>query len=359
MENKNFFYYSNNLPFILQQAGCSILISTYQAGKLIFVSSVNGETLTMYAKNFRRPMGIAFDSNNSKLAVASNYSLDVFSANGPLSFNYPDRQGHYDKLFIPQSRYYTGFVDTHEIAFGNEGIWTINTKFSALTLMSDDKHFDTSWKPPFISGLFPEDRCHLNGMAMVDGHPKFVSMFSETDKKEGWKRGDKNTGLLMDIETEEVLCSGLYMPHSPVYKDEKIYFLQSGTGQVMELTLKNRSLRVVAEMNSFVRGLEVIGDYLVVGTSVLREKSTSFGQLPISEQETYCGIYILDRHSGENLGGLSYTDVVKEIFSVKVLFETMRPGLLTERDEYFNRSIMADENVNFWLESNKAQEEES
>lgn len=302
-------------------------------------------------------MGLAFDMDQCRLAVASQSSVDVFGSSLVLSRNYPERRDHYDRIFIPQSRYYTGFVDTHEIAFGDEGLWTINTKFSALTLMSDHLHFETKWQPPFVSGLFPEDRCHLNGMAMKDGKPRFASMFSQTDEVNGWKDGPKNTGLIMDIETNEVLVDGLFMPHSPVYYDDQIYFLQSGTGQVMKLDLASRKVSQVADMKTFVRGLEVIGDFLVVGTSVLREKSTSFGQLPISDMDTYCGVFILDRHTGENCGGLTYTSIIKEIFTVKVLPQTMMPAIMTENDEYFNRSVMADNNANFWLKKKEGTEQ--
>ena len=351
-----FFFYADSLPKILYNEGISILFSTYQAGKLVFISSVNGTSLVKYATNFKRPMGVAFDEQRNNLAVASNYTLDIFGSTPQLSSGYPVRENHYDRLFIPQAKYYTGFVDTHEIEFGDEGLWTVNTKFSALTLMNEGRHFETKWKPSFISGLYPEDRCHLNGLAMKNGKPQFVSMFSQSDSKEAWKNLPKNNGLIMDIETEKVLVDGLTMPHSPKLFDDKIYFLQSGTGQIMYYDLNTKETKQVAVLKTFLRGLEIVGDYLFVGASMLREKSTSFGQLPISNDETFCGLYIFNRHTGKQMGGLSYTDKVKEIFSVKVLQNTMMPGLLTERDEYFNRCLMAEPKVNFWL--TKASESE-
>ena len=124
----------------------------------------------------------------------------------------------------------------------------------------------------------------------------------------------------------------------------------------MYYDLNTKETKQVAVLKTFLRGLEIVGDYLFVGASMLREKSTSFGQLPISNDETFCGLYIFNRHTGKQMGGLSYTDKVKEIFSVKVLQNTMMPGLLTERDEYFNRCLMAEPKVNFWL--TKASESE-
>lgn len=354
-----FYFYASDLPRILYKEGISILYSTYQAGRLIFISSPNGESLVQYAKTFKRPMGVAFSDDGSKLAVASSHMIDIFGTTPELAYSYPEKKNHYDKLYIPQARYYTGYVDTHEIAYGKEGLWTINTKFSALTLMDEARHFVPKWTPPFISELAPEDRCHLNGLAMKDGKPKFVSMFSQTDSKDEWKSLPKNQGLIMDIETDEVLVRDLTMPHSPVFFDDKIYFLQSGTGQIMSYDLSTKELKEIAVMKSFLRGLEVIGDYLFVGASMLREKSTSsFGQLPISNEQTFCGLYIFNRHTGKMYGGISYTDHIKEIFSVKILPNTKLPGLLSERDEYHDKCFMA-EKANFWVERTSTENQDS
>ncbi len=345
---QNFFYYSNTLPKILFEAGITVAFSTYQAGKLIFVSSANGETLIKYAKNFKRPMGLAYDPADKQLAVASIDRISVFSTQPGIAKNYPENESRYDALFIPQYTSYTGLLDTHELSFGEEGLYFVNTKFSSLCTLSPHLHFKTIWQPPFVDELMPEDRCHLNGMAMANGRPKYVSMFAKTNSFEGWKKMPKDQGLIMDVENGNVISEKLTMPHSPVIKDRSIYFLQSGTGQVMKTDLDSGVTEEIYQFNSFLRGLEVVGDYLFVGASELREKSTSFGQLPISDKETVCGLFVIHRHSGQIVASLNYTDKVKEIFSLKVLGFT-QPALLTERDEDFNRPIMGGKGLNFWL----------
>ncbi|MEQ9229949.1 MAG: TIGR03032 family protein [Cyclobacteriaceae bacterium] len=359
LPKKNFFYYSASLPAILEKTKSSIVFSTYQAGKLIFISSKDGEILIKYAKNFARPMGIAFDPKTSRLAVATKNQINVFGNSSALAQSFPEKPNHYDAMFMPQCRYYTGRVDTHEIAFGEEGLWTVNTQFSALTLMTDSQHFEVKWKPPFIGELRPFDKCHLNGMAMKDGKPKYVSMFGEMDQPTEWRKSEKNHGLIMDVDTGEVLVRNLTMPHTPTLYEEKIYFLQSGTGQIMYYDLKTKQTVEVALLKSFLRGLEVIGDFLFVGASELREQSTSFGKLPISDQETFCGIYVYNRHTGQQVAGLSYTDLVKEIFSVKVLPGLQVAGILTEKDELYDKCITAGNGLNFWLKKSDQKEQEA
>jgi uncharacterized protein (TIGR03032 family) len=351
-----FFFYSGNFPEILYKEKITVAFSTYQAGKLIFISSLDGKFIAKYAKNFKRPMGIALNEEGSKLALASTNKIDIFGHDIAIARSYPEKPNYYDRLFVPQSRYYTGIVDTHEIAFGNQGLWMVNTKFSTLCLMSEGNHFETKWIPPHITELFPNDQCHLNGLAMKDGEPKYVTMFSQANTIEGWKNLPKHHGLIMDVETNEILTEGLCMPHSPIILGRKIYFLQSGLGSINVLDIDTGKIDEVATLRTFLRGFDIYGDYLFVGASELREKSSSFGQLPISDEKTFCGLYVFNRHTGEQVAGISYTDRIKEIFAVRVLSDVQRPALLTERDEWHDKCIMGDRKQIFWLKKGEVQE---
>lgn len=349
-----FFFYSENFPKILQRIKATLVFSTYQAGKLIFISSLNGKTIIKYAKSLKRPMGIAIDKSKMKLAVASKTSIHVFASNKTLALSYPEKKSRYDQLFIPQVKYHTGYLDTHEIEFGtNDELYFINTIFSCISIVSADRHFEMYWKPNFITEVLPEDRCHLNGMAMKNGKPAFVTMFDTTNTYFGWKKTPKETGLLVEVETGKILLDQLPMPHSPVYFDDKIYFLLSGTGEIKCYDLKTEKVTLISKVDSFLRGMVVHDDFLIVGTSKLREETTTFKGLPFSAEDSYCGIYILNRTTGKPMGGMSYTDNIREIFSLKLLFDVQVPGILVESDEYHDKCIMADPNLNFWIKQKK------
>lgn len=331
-----FFYYSQSFPALLHKIQSTLIYSTYQAGKVIMISSPNGQTITKYAKNFKRPMGLAISDDNKRLAVASKSEIDIFSTNVSLSRNYPERKNYYSHLYLPQAKYYTGIVDTHEIAWLGEELLITNTLFSSISKMSYDYHFDTYWMPEFITEVAPEDRCHLNGLALQHGEPAYVTLFARSNVEKGWRKMPYHSGILMDLRSGEVLLEELAMPHSPVVFDNKIYFLLSATGEVMYYDLQTRTTHQINQFNTFVRGLEVVGDYLFLGMSQIRKDSTFFSQLPVKHEDSFCGIRVLDRHTGKEVAGLTYYGKINEIFAVKVMNGVQAPGILTDRDEYYN-----------------------
>ncbi len=346
---KPFFFYSSNFPKMLKDLDVTLAYTTYQAGKLILISSIQGESIAKYAKNFRRPMGLAYDASRSRLALASRTCIDIFSNERSLAVTYPPSPRKYDVLFIPQSKYYTGYLDTHEIEFGGEDLWVVNTMFSCISKMNEDRHFQLYWKPPFISEIQPEDRCHLNGLALEDGQPAYVTVFDKTDSPFGWKQGPIETGVLMDIRNDKILADNLPMPHSPTLFENKVYFLLSGTGEIMYFDLILKETKKLGELKSFLRGMAIVGNYLFVGASRLREESTTFSGIPITPEDSFCGIYIIDRTTGEQVGGISYTENINEIFAVSVLPNVKSPALLTERDEMYDKCLMGPDNLNYWM----------
>lgn len=215
--------------------------------------------------------------------------------------------------------------------------------------MSDDKNFVPKWKPEFVKELLPEDKCHLNGLALENGEPAYVTCFAESNQKSGWRAMPYDSGMIIDIRTNEILVRGLAMPHSPVVEDGKIYFLQSATGQIMYFDLRTKELKQLNQFKTFVRGLEVVDNYIFIGASKIREESTTFGNLPVKAEDSFCGVLVLDKETGEQVGGLNYTGVIKEIFSLKVLKGVISPAILTENDELYDKSISVGEDLNFWL----------
>ncbi|MGL1884895.1 MAG: TIGR03032 family protein [Reichenbachiella sp.] len=344
-----FFYYSDNFSQILHDLKITIAYSTYQAGKLIMISSKNGENITKYAKNFKRPMGIAIDETSRKLALASKTHIDLFASSSKLAITYPEQAKKYDQLYIPQAKYYTGHLDTHEIEWSGGELWIVNTLFSCLCTMSGSDHFVPQWKPKFISDLAAEDRCHLNGLALQNGKPAFVSCFAESNEKEGWRAKSLESGMIIDIRTDEILLSGLSMPHSPTVDGNILYFLQSATGQVMSYDLETKELKELNRFKTFVRGLASIGDYLFIGASKIREESTAFGNLPVKAEDSFSGIIVINKKTEKQEAGLTYTDVIKEIFSLKILNDVISPAIMTERDEYYNRCIMVEGELDLWV----------
>ena len=301
---------------LLNLAKCSVLISTYQAGQLVVVRPQNLGINTHFM-GFNRPMGIAL--KNNEFAVGGQSSITVFrnlSAAGPST-----GQGEsVDACYMPRRKIFTGEIDVHEMGYDNQDeLWFVNTKMSCLAKLDDEYSFVPQWRPSFISSYDLTDRCHLNGLAFRDGKPKYVSLLGAYDTAGGWRKNKVSGGQIIDIDNNNVLAEGLCMPHSPRWYRNKLYFLSSGTGQLMSL-IPGQAPEVVCQLPGFVRGMDFIDRYALIGLSQIRESST-FAGLPLTKrvEKRESGVWIVDLETGSIVGFLIFTGNVQEVFEVKIL----------------------------------------
>lgn len=325
--------YSPNIPELLSQLRCSLVLSTYQAGKLVFLSPRDKEALVQLPRTFAKPMGIAI--HGDKMAVATKEEVIVLRNSPQLATHYPKNPGTYDSFFMPRMTYYTGAVDIHDIDFGHDGLYAVNTSFSCIIKIDGEYSFTPVWKPPFISALASEDRCHLNGMALLDGRPKYVTAFGTGDSHQSWRPTVTESGILMDVDSGEIVASGLKMPHSPRLFDGELYVLFSATGELVRIDPATGTYDVVHRLKGFVRGLAKFGDYVFIGLNRLRKNSSTFAHLPVSEMSDYAGVAIVHLPTGAYVGEIRYESSVDEIYDVQVLGGSLRPGILnTIRPEH-------------------------
>lgn len=336
--------YSPNIPELLWDLECTLAITTYQAGKLVFLSATSPNDLVQLPRTFNKPMGVAIAGN--KLAVASKDEVTVFADSPEHAPTYPDSPNTYDHLYIPRSIYFSGDIDTHDLIWGKLGLMAVNTRFSCLSLIDDDFNFKPFWKPPFISDLLPEDRCHLNGLVLQDEVPKYVSALGDTNTPQGWRERKKDGGILMDVPSGEIICRNLAMPHSPRIYNDKLYTLLSATGQLICIDPQTGKYDVVNQFDGFVRGLARCGDYLFVGLSKLREKSSTFADLPIAKKSLHAGVIVIYLPMGSMVGQIRYESSVEEIYDVQVI-PARRPGLMNLAKETHRRAIATPDST-FW-----------
>ena len=327
--------HTTTFPQLLQQANASLVVSTYQAGKLILLRATE-ESLNTHFINLPKPMGVAF--NKGRLSVGSGANvIDYFNmANvGPKV----EPINTHDGAFLPRRIHVTGDIDIHEMGFDAEDqLWIVNTKMSCLCTLDINHSIVPRWRPPFISGYDLSDRCHLNGLAMRDGKPKYVSALGTSDKAAGWRENKAFGGVVMDIESNEIIAEGLSMPHSPRWYRDKLWVLESGAGQLLTIDPQSGEKTVIAEVPGFCRGIDFIERYALIGLSEVRETAV-FAGLPLTEreQDRKCGIWIVDIESGETAGFLVFSGGVQEIFSVQ-LVPWKYPALLDQHDPLLHSS---------------------
>jgi uncharacterized protein (TIGR03032 family) len=328
--------YTNNLPAILDHFGISLAVSTYQAGKVILVRS-DGGGINTHFRDFNKPMGLAVDGQ--RLTVGGQNTVWYYR-NMPAVAPKLAPPGKHDAAYLPRQVHVTGDIDIHELAWGKDDLWIVNTRFCCLCTLDPDHSFTPRWRPHFVSGLAPEDRCHLNGLAMVDGKPTYVTALGQTDTAGGWRANKRSGGVLMDVARNEVLLAGLSMPHSPRLWAGRLWLLESGQGSLAYADLPNRTWHTVATLPGFTRGIDFAGPLAFIGLSQVRE-SAVFSGIPLAErlEERICGVWVVNVETGETVAFLRFEMGVQEIFAVQIV-PARFPEMLEFGDEILNHSYV-------------------
>ncbi|QEG27856.1 hypothetical protein GobsT_26200 [Gemmata obscuriglobus] len=311
----------------LAGANGSLAVTTYQAGKVVLVGW-DGRRVTVLARDFPKPMGLAVDG--PRLLLATRHEVVLLADAPALAADFkPDEPGRYDALYLPRTRYCTGDLNVHDVAVGADGPWVTATRFSCLARLSHAFSFVPAWRPPFVSDTVPEDRCHLNGLALVDGRPRYVTCLGTTDAAGAWRGKKADGGVLVDVADGSVRLRGLSMPHSPRWHNGALWLLDSGRGALLRADPERGTREAVCGLSGYLRGLSLVGPYALVGLCQIREKHI-FGGLPV--QQTHpallCGVAVVDTRTGARVGLLEFTAGCTEVFEVAWLPGVRRPMLL-------------------------------
>ncbi len=317
--------HTGSFATLLRTLGASLLITTYQAGRVILVRHTE-DSLNTHFRSLATPMGVAYDGR--RLAIGTKSEIAVFQ-NQPELGRRLDPPGRHDGCFVIRNRHATGDIRVHDLAWAEDGLWIVNTRFSCLATLDGEHSFVPRWRPPFVRALAPEDRCHLNGLAVVDGVPRFASVLGISDEPNGWRENKATGGAIFDVPSSEVVAVGLSMPHSPRWHDDKLWVLESGLGVLSTVDIDTGEIHQVAQVPGFARGLAFAGQYALIGLSKVREHV--FDGLPLTRNRTEdlrCGVWVVDTTNGETVGYLSFEGLVQEIFEVTLLPNMRYPELV-------------------------------
>jgi len=327
----------------LEQQQISLAFTTYQAGKLFLIGRKAGNQLAGFERTFPRCMGMWSDGQT--LWLSSLYQL--WRLENTLLPGQTD--GDFDRLYVPQVGYTTGDIDVHDVAVDRTGqVVFANTLFSCLSTTNERYSFQPLWQPPFLSSLVPEDRCHLNGLAMDEGVPKYVTVCSQADIVEGWRQQRVGGGCVIDVTNNQVVCEGLTMPHSPRVIDGELWLLESGTGFLGRVDCQRGKFEPVVFCPGYARGLTFVGKYALVGLSQCRQERT-FAGLPLEKNlsdrkgEAMCGVLVIDRQAGTIVHWLRVAGLIEELYDVAVLPGARRPKALGFKTDEIRHVV--------WLES--------
>jgi uncharacterized protein (TIGR03032 family) len=320
----------------LQQENIALAFTTYQSNRLILVGHQTDGQISWQESLFDKPMGLFAQDN--LLLLATRYQIWQFE-----NFLQPSEtyQGS-DRLYVPCRSYTTGSLNVHDVALDNAGkLLFVNTDFSCLATRQRGYSFQPLWQPPFISQLVSEDRCHLNGLALVKGQPTYMSACGESDKAAGWRKQRQKGGIILHLPTGETVARGLSMPHSPRWYQEKLWLLNSGTGELGYLD--GEAFIPLSFCPGFGRGLAFWQNWAIAGLSKLR--SHSFSGLHLEErlqslrQSPQCGLMVIDLHNSQIVHSLRLEGIVEELYDVVVLPGVARPRGVDFQGEDIERLV--------------------
>lgn len=321
-----------NFPALLRELRASVLVSTYQAGKLVLLRA-DGERINTHFREFTRPMGLAIAPG--RLALGAFGEIAEFRNMPVLA----EKMGApHDAAYLLRRRHMTGAIDIHEMAYADDGeLWFANTVFSCLCTLDTEHSFVPRWQPRFVSDLASEDRCHLNGLGLREGRPRYVTALGATDTVQGWRENKRDGGVLLDIDADAIVARGLCMPHSPRWHDDRLWVLESGRGALVTVDPRDGTRTDVARVPGFARGLDFVGHVALIGLSQLRD-TNAFTDLPLTEQnaERRSGVWAVDIRTGVTLAFLTFDGDVREIFAVNALVGTRYPEIVQEGEWLMN-----------------------
>jgi uncharacterized protein (TIGR03032 family) len=315
---------SETLVEVLDQIRAALVISTYQASRLVAVGVSQG-ALNVTLHHYDRAMGVAVAPD--RIAVGSGPQI-WFLQSVPQIAPRLEPPGKFDGCFVTRSSHVTGEVHAHDVTFSGVQLWFVNTLFSCLCTLHPNLSFLPQWKPPFVSSVSAQDRCHLNGLAMADGRPRYATALGQTDTPEGWRPGRANGGCLIDVPNNVVVASGLSMPHSPRVHQGRVWLLDSGTGRLVAVDPQSGKTETVAVLPGYTRGLSFAGPYAFIGLCKVREKA-NFGDVPIAAQRgrLRCGVAVVELVTGRLVAQIEFTEGIHEVFAVEVLPGTRCPAI--------------------------------
>ena len=319
---------SRGLATWLSSRRISLAITSYQTGRVYLVGSDKQGRVSFFERIFERAMGIV--GNAQRMYLGGLYQLWRFeNALRPNEIIH----GQFDKCYVPRNAQTIGDLDIHELGIRRNGkVVFVNTKYSCLAELSQTHSFKAIWKPDFISKLAPEDRCHLNGLAMVDGEPKYVTAVCKSDAVDGWRDRRQNGGVVIDVQSNEIVCEGLSMPHSPRWANGKLWLLNAGTGHLGWVDFKTKSFVPLTFLPGFARGLSIIGNVAAVGLS--KPRNQRFEGLQLDEElrkrdvEPWCGVQIVSLANGDVQEWIRFEGDITEIFDLCFLPNVRNPMMV-------------------------------
>lgn len=325
--------FSNGLVSLLSKLNIALAFTSYQSGLLYLLGRREDGGAHLHQSEIMKPMGVAVGKKGSMTVCCDS---QIIQFENTLEAGEKNESG-FDACYMPRTIHLTGRLDAHDIGIDTNGRCVfVNTQFNCLATVSARHSFEPIWTPPFISQMVDEDRCHLNGLAMVEGKPAYVTAVSRSDTIDGWRDRRSDGGIVVDVASNRIICEGLSMPHSPRVHHGTLWVLNSGTGElgrVVDFKKGMGKFEPIMFCPGFLRGLAFYDKYAFVGLSRPRYKRFEGleldARLKQADSEPWTGIHVIDLEKRSCVNWFRIDGPVAELYDVAVIPHCARPMVVS------------------------------
>ncbi len=317
--------------------GCSLAFATGRTSKVFLVGvGTEDHPIVVSERNLENCEGLI--AHDRALYAASKWQIWRFQN----ALGTGQALNGCDAVYAPKASHVTGDVGCRDLTVDADGrLIFVSSLFNCLGYLSRDHSFRPAWKPSFISDYIAEDRCHLTGLALVDGYPGYVTATATTDEKDGWRDKRQDGGVVIDVRSSEVVCADLSMPRAPRMHGNTLWLQDAGTGYLGRVDTKTGSFERVAFCPGYMRGMQIVGNFAVVCVSAEYDDAGLDlpGNLRDRDMQARCGVVVIDLTSGNMLHWLRLDGVVNELHAVTALPGVLSPRLVGFKSDEIARTI--------------------
>jgi uncharacterized protein (TIGR03032 family) len=261
------YIYTNSFTEILKQEKISLIISSNKTDQIIIIKA-DQDILNLTSHIYNQPTAIAFnnenENNNQKLAIATNREIWELG-NFPETAKKLEPLGKYDACFVPKNIQVTGNINVLDMGYIKGELWLINNRFSCLCTLDSNYSFIPRWNADFINKKYGKNISYLNGLAMENNRPKYITSLAESDYINNNINPNINSGIIIDIETDNIILENLSLPNFPRFYQGKLWFLESGKGHLSYYDFQSQKQVIIAQLPCLTTGLDFAGNFAFIG----------------------------------------------------------------------------------------------
>jgi uncharacterized protein (TIGR03032 family) len=165
---------------------------------------------------------------------------------------------------------------------------------------------------------------------MEGGKARYVTAFSRSDIViTGWRERRHEGGVLTEVYTDRIVTDQLSMPHSPRVHGDHVLKLDSGRGQIIQITPVTGARTDLAFCPGFLRGMSIHNGHALVTVSKPRDGTFAglalYAAMADRDAETWCGILVVNLASGDIVEWVKLEGFITELFDVAAMPDVVCP----------------------------------